>query len=70
MSQKDSVRAWWAGFFVLAFSMVMLALCTFLEVRNPTIIEIWKSTFFASIGYVVGHSLGIFGNESSYHKQS
>jgi len=64
MSRRDFVRAWWAGFFVLTVSMIMLVLCTFLEVRNTSLIEMWKYAFSASIGYVVGAFFGHFRNKS------
>jgi len=50
--------AWWAGFLVLIFSLVMLSLCTFFEVRNPSIIEIWKYALSSSIGYIIGLPIG------------
>jgi len=68
-SPKNFLLAWWAGLFVLVFSMVMLALCTFLEIRNSSLIEIWKYAFFASVGYVVGHSLDIFVGKNSKWQQ-
>ena len=52
------VYSWWAGSFVLVFSLVMLSICTFYEVRNPSLIEIWKYTLFSSIGYVIGLPIG------------
>ena len=52
------VYAWWAGLIVLVWSLVILALCTFLEAKNPSLIEIWKYTLSSSIGYVIGLPIG------------
>lgn len=52
------IHAWWAGFLVLMISVLMLGLCTFFEVKNPELIEIWKYVFLTSLGYVVGIPVG------------
>lgn len=52
------IYAWWAGFFVLAFSLIMLGICTLFEVENPSLVEIWKYSLSSSIGYVVGLPIG------------
>jgi len=60
------VYAWWAGLTVLIFSLLMLGACTFFEVKDPSLVEIWKYTLSSSIGYVVGLPIGTaFSKESS-----
>ena len=58
-SETDWTRPWWAGFLVLMISVMMLALCTFFEVKNRELIEIWKYVLFTSLGYVVGVPIGM-----------
>jgi uncharacterized protein YybS (DUF2232 family) len=59
------IYAWWAGFMVLVFSLIVLGLCTFFEVKNPSLTEIWKYTLSSSIGYVIGLPIGTaFSKES------
>ena len=59
------VYAWWAGLIVLVFSLLMLGICTFSEVKNPGLIEIWKYTLSSSIGYVVGLPIGTAFSKAS-----
>jgi hypothetical protein len=52
--QSPLDRSWWAGFTVLMTSLLLLSLCTFFRVENEQLVEIWKDTFFASLGYILG----------------
>jgi hypothetical protein len=41
-------------------SIIMLALCTFFEVRNGELVEVWKYALFTSFSYVAGIPLKAF----------
>jgi hypothetical protein len=56
--------AWWAGFIVLVYSLIMLSMCTFQEVTNPSLIEVWKYALASSVGYTVGLPLGAAFSET------
>ena len=59
------VYAWWVGLIVLLSSLIMLGICTFFEVKNPSLIEIWKYTLFSSMGYVIGLPIGTAFSKTS-----
>ena len=58
LKEKYYILAWLAGFIVLIFSLIMLGLCTFFSVRNPTLVKTWETILFVSLGYVVGIPIG------------
>jgi len=60
--------AWWAGFLVLTFSLGMLSICTFIDVKNPSLIEVWKYTLTSSIGYIIGLPIGAAFSEKNSNR--
>jgi hypothetical protein len=68
LARKDFMHAWWAGFFVLSISVIALSICTFVEVKNPNLMEIWKCAFLTSVGYVVGIPLGAACSRRAKHQ--
>lgn len=48
---------------MLMISVIVLVSCTFFEVRNQELVEIWKYMLFTSLGYVVGVPMGVTASE-------